>query len=47
MVRRLAAATLLLALAAVTSLALWAPPPAARAQAVDVYINFTGGDKSK
>jgi TolB protein len=47
LVRRLAAAALLLALAAVTSLALWAPPPAARAQAVDVYINVTGGDKSK
>lgn len=45
--RRLAAAALLLSLAVVTSLTLWAPPPAARAQAVDVYINVTGGDKSK
>ncbi len=45
--RRLTAAALLLTLAAVTSLAFWAPPPAARAQAVDVYINVTGGEKSK
>jgi TolB protein len=43
-VRRVA---VVLALVIVTALGLWAPPPAVRGQAVDVYINVTGGDRSK
>jgi TolB protein len=45
-VRRVAAA-ILLVLVTVTALGLWAPPPAVRAQAVDVYINVTGGGSKK
>jgi len=44
-VRRIAA--VVLALVIVTALGLWAPPPAVRGQAVDVYINVTGGDRSR
>jgi len=44
-VRRVAA--VVLALVIVTALGLWAPPPAVRGQAVDVYINVTGGDRSR
>jgi TolB protein len=44
-VRRIAA--VLLVLGIVTALGLWAPPPAVRGQAVDVYINVTGGDRSR
>lgn len=43
--RRIAA--VVLALVIVTALGLWAPPPAVRGQAVDVYINVTGGDRSR
>ena len=43
--RRIAA--VLLVLGIVTALGLWAPPPAVRGQAVDVYINVTGGDRSR
>ena len=43
--RRVAA--VVLALVIVTALGLWAPPPAVRGQAVDVYINVTGGDRSR
>jgi len=46
-VRRVAAAAILLVLVTVTALGLWAPPPAVRAQAVDVYINVTGGGSKK
>ena len=45
--RRVAAAAILLVLVTVTALGLWAPPPAVRAQAVDVYINVTGGGSKK
>jgi TolB protein len=44
-VRRIAA--VVLALVIVTAFELWAPPPAVRGQAVDVYINVTGGDRSR
>ena len=43
--RRVAA--VVLALVIVTALGLWTPPPAVRGQAVDVYINVTGGDRSR
>jgi len=42
-----ATAAILLVLVTVTALGLWAPPPAVRAQAVDVYINVTGGGSKK
>lgn len=41
------AAAMLLALVIVTALGLGAPPPAVRGQAVDVYINVTGGGSKK
>ncbi len=40
-------AAVVLALVIVTAFELWAPPPAVRGQAVDVYINVTGGDRSR
>ena len=43
--RRIAA--VVLALVIVTALGLWVPPPTVRGQAVDVYINVTGGDRSR
>ena len=38
---------MLVALVIVTGSALWPPPPTVRAQAVDVYINVTGGGSKK
>jgi TolB protein len=38
---------MLVALVIVTALELWSPPPTVRAQAVDVYINVTGGGSKK
>src|SRR2546428_6779420 len=38
---------MLVGLAIATVLGLWAAPPAVRAQAVDVYINVTGGGSKK
>src|SRR3989449_8393652 len=38
---------MLVGLAIATVLGLWAAPPAVRAQAVDVYINVTGGGAKK
>jgi TolB protein len=38
---------MLVALVIVTTLGPWSPPPTARAQAVDVYINVTGGGSKK
>ena len=38
---------MLVALVIVTALGLWSPPPTVRAQAVDVYINVTGGGSKK
>jgi TolB protein len=46
-VRRLAAAVMLVALVIATALEIWSPPPTVRAQAVDVYINVTGGGSKK
>jgi len=46
-VERVAAAAMLVGLAIATVLGLWAAPPAVRAQAVDVYINVTGGGSKK
>ena len=40
-------AAILSGLVGVTALGLWTPPPAVRAQAVDVYINVTGGGSKK
>jgi len=42
-VQRLATAVILVGLVVATGLGLWVPPPAVPAQAVDVYINVTGG----
>ena len=38
---------MLVALVIATSLEIWSPPPTVRAQAVDVYINVTGGGSKK
>jgi TolB protein len=46
-VQRLTAAAILLAVVTAMNLGLWAPPPTVRAQAVDVYINVTGGGSKK
>jgi TolB protein len=46
-VRRFATAVMLVALVIATALEIWSPPPTVRAQAVDVYINVTGGGSKK
>jgi TolB protein len=38
---------MLVALVIATALEIWSPPPSVRAQAVDVYINVTGGGSKK
>jgi TolB protein len=38
---------MLVALVIATALEIWSPPPTVRAQAVDVYINVTGGGSKK
>ena len=46
--RRFIIAALLIGLTVATSIGLWAPPPAVRAQTpTDIYINISGGGSTK